>query len=589
MKFLSLSLLVALPSAIFAQSNYHDGYVIKNNGDTLKGYIDYREWAQCPKSIDFKINKEDKKAIQFNPEVIRKFEINGLETYYSYLGMVSMNGTGIGIGNIPSGLDTSKRQATIFLKQLVTGQHLTLFYHIDGMKIRYFIGEPNTTPVELIYYEYLIDDTQINTVTPYKKQLVVYILKYNLGNNTLINKVGSSRFKQADLESLVNEINGRGGDFYHDGYVITNNGDTLKGYIDYRDWAQCPKSIDFKINIGDKKPQQFNPETVRKFEINGLGTYYSFIGMISGYGTDHANIPSGLDTSKKQDTIFLKQLVTGQHLTLFSHTLGTRIRYFIAEPNIVPVELKYYEYLNDDNQIITTTPYKKQLVLYVLKYNLANTTLINKVGSSRFNQADLESLVNEINGKNGSDLNERINPIARKSPFRLFAGIGLSYTKTDLHDGSASPPNSYSTFLTPQISFGVDMFTNPNVQHIIFRAELSFSETSQQFNPTTQTPAYSSSQQSIIVTPQIIVNVYNKDNFKLYLNCGLRLNFSSYLQQPYGLLTPWANFPLQAGVVLNKNIEIAFTYIGYGKRNSSDFSFSNRTTGFGMKYLFGSK
>jgi hypothetical protein len=591
MKLLYTVLLVVLSSVVFAQSNYHQGYVLKNNGDTLKGFINYREWDQCPRSIDFKINKDDKKAIPFNPATIRKFVINGLEAYYSYTGMISMNRTEL--AKLPFGLDTSKKRDTVFLKQLITGDHLTLFYHTDGLKIRYFIAEAGTTAVELKYYEYLNDDNQIITVTPYKKQLILYILKFNLGNVKLIDKVGMSRFNQADLESLVDEINGKSdGDSYHNGSVVKNNGDTLKGYIDYREWAQCPKSIDFKINIEDSKPMQFNPETIRKFVINGLEAYYSYTGMISMNRTELSNIPFGLDAIKKRDTIFLKQLIAGDHLTLFYHTDDLKIRYFVAESKTTPVELEYYAYLNNDNQIITTTPYKKQLILYILKFNPGNVKLINKVGESRFNQANLESLVNEINGKSDSDLNNGKNAIRRKSQFRLFAGIGINSTKTELHDGSTPSPNTFSTTLLPQISVGVDMFANPNVQQIIFRVELSFSETSPQFNSSSQNRAYSFSQQTIAMTPQIVVNIYNKENFKFYLDCGMKFNFSSYDNlQPTSLASPWANFPLQAGFVLNKKIEIAFTYIGYAgfTRYSSDFSLSNRTTGFGIKYLFGSK
>jgi hypothetical protein len=91
MRLIYLSLLVIFPSIIFAQSNYHDGYVLKNNGDTIKGYIDYREWMISPKSIDFKINKKDKQRLQFDPTTIKRFQINGLETYVSYVGKISIN------------------------------------------------------------------------------------------------------------------------------------------------------------------------------------------------------------------------------------------------------------------------------------------------------------------------------------------------------------------------------------------------------------------------------------------------------------------------------------------------------------------
>ena len=132
MKPLYLILFAILPSVLFAQSNYYPGYVLKNNGDTLKGFIDYREWDQSPKSIHFKINKEGKSIFQFNPQDIRKFQITGLETYISYSGLISKNATRFPY--LQDYLDTSKMTNAIFLKLIVAGKFLTLFYYEDDLK-----------------------------------------------------------------------------------------------------------------------------------------------------------------------------------------------------------------------------------------------------------------------------------------------------------------------------------------------------------------------------------------------------------------------------------------------------------------------
>src|SRR5437879_2810355 len=136
MKLLYILLLLTLPAFLFAQSNYHEGYVLKNTGDTLKGYIDYREWAQNPKSIDFKITKGDDQPLKFTPANIKGFQITGMETYISYTGMISMDGTRF--LDLSVGLDTTKQQSSIFLKQLATGDHATLFYNNDNKKDRFF-------------------------------------------------------------------------------------------------------------------------------------------------------------------------------------------------------------------------------------------------------------------------------------------------------------------------------------------------------------------------------------------------------------------------------------------------------------------
>jgi len=50
MKFFSppLFLAVIAPAVLFAQSNFKSGYIVMPKGDTVKGYIDYREWDNNP-------------------------------------------------------------------------------------------------------------------------------------------------------------------------------------------------------------------------------------------------------------------------------------------------------------------------------------------------------------------------------------------------------------------------------------------------------------------------------------------------------------------------------------------------------------
>src|ERR1700744_2679434 len=141
MKYFYILLLLALPSIVFAQSNYHEGYVIKNDGDTLKGFIDYHEWDQNPISVDFEINKDDKQPKQFSPSLIKEFCVTGMVTYLSYNGMISNDKNRF--PDLNFFLDTSKVNGSIFLKEITTGSHLSLYTQVDGTKTRYFVAEGN--------------------------------------------------------------------------------------------------------------------------------------------------------------------------------------------------------------------------------------------------------------------------------------------------------------------------------------------------------------------------------------------------------------------------------------------------------------
>ena len=39
---------------LVAQNNYQPGFVVENNGDTVKGSIDYKRWDRSPTKITFK-------------------------------------------------------------------------------------------------------------------------------------------------------------------------------------------------------------------------------------------------------------------------------------------------------------------------------------------------------------------------------------------------------------------------------------------------------------------------------------------------------------------------------------------------------
>jgi len=397
---------------------------------------------------------------------------------------------------------------------------------------------------------------------------------------------------------------------YHPGYVLKNNGDTLKGFIDYREWRQNPKSIDFKVSKTDKQALQFNPQSIKEFQITGFETYVAYAGAISMNQTNFSNLPEKLDTTLKSDTIFLKQLATGDHLTLYKYTDEIKSRFFVAETSGSPEELKYYEYYNNAREIVDKQVFKGQLIFYVNKFHLEGTRTVNKLEQARYEQTDLEQLINEVNNNNS---NKQV--IGKKSPSsRFFAGISVNRTITEVSEitiaGLGSDIFHDRAAISPRINFGIDFFDNPNVQRFVFRGEIALSYVNPHYayqvsrvDGTIANATYSFNQYTVSATPQVLFNVYNKDDFKVYIDAGVAFNFSTYSDnkyiiqgsgpseaQGYDLMPIWLNFPLQTGLILNKKIEICFTYINKTAYSRfSSFYASNQTVSLGVKFLFGKK
>ncbi len=53
-KILFLLFCILVYSNVFSQKNYLPGYIINNEKDTIKGYINYRNWNINPKKISFR-------------------------------------------------------------------------------------------------------------------------------------------------------------------------------------------------------------------------------------------------------------------------------------------------------------------------------------------------------------------------------------------------------------------------------------------------------------------------------------------------------------------------------------------------------
>jgi hypothetical protein len=403
---------------------------------------------------------------------------------------------------------------------------------------------------------------------------------------------------------------------FHEGYVIKNNGDTLKGFINYREWVYSPTEIEFKPGNG-ADVAKFGPGAIKSFQIKGLENYFSYSGRVSTNENIFPALPYRLDTATQQKAVFLKRLVAGNNVTLYYNNEQNKKRFFIAETNQPPVELKYYEYYVaiGGNEIFDNV-FRGQLILLNNKFKNGSQKLLNAIAEARYVQSDLEQITTRLNDENISSPAASENTNSHPKSARFFAGLGANDITTTYKyiqsvnsvSNSSGTTTSYdyasyhSNTIAPKINLGLDIFINPNVQQFIFRSELSFSYSNGLFDRTVEavdgdflTYNYQFTQYTTSLTPQLLFNVYNTDKLKFYIDGGVTLNLSSYTynnaaevaQNSLQLNSFWAYFPFQAGVVFNKKAEVYFTYsTGASFSNYTDFSVSNQYMSLGFKYLF---
>ncbi len=61
----AMGLLLLSTLMLSGQQNFLPGYIVSNNEDTIKGWIDYKDWEKNPDAIKFK--QDNGQTFHYNP------------------------------------------------------------------------------------------------------------------------------------------------------------------------------------------------------------------------------------------------------------------------------------------------------------------------------------------------------------------------------------------------------------------------------------------------------------------------------------------------------------------------------------------
>ena len=400
---------------------------------------------------------------------------------------------------------------------------------------------------------------------------------------------------------------------YKPGYAVTLKGDTLKGFIDYKEWDENPSSVDFKTNLSDKTPQKLTADDVRIFSINGYESYQKYTGSIGIDYIDPRHINYGKDTTFRLETVFLKKLAGGKNVILLSYTDDIRSHYYIEEATQSnPKELTYHIYNENDAQTgavktVVDNDYITQLYLLAQKNNVLTSDLQSDMERMGYYAEDFIRIINKINGVTQTD-NAR-NGGRSAGKIRFFAGLGVNVTGTvpATYDFKPLGATNYTSAL-PLISAGFNLPLNTAIEKVLLRCEMTVSGmhyyTSYNDKVAPYVPiVYKYSAISVAVTPQMIYNFYNTDNLKIFAGIGFSFSFygynnASYAEKngnpvannsanPYYFVTFSTPIVFKAGVRLNKKIEIYADYVsGTPVSNDEVFRLSFASFQAGVNYYF---
>ena len=392
---------------------------------------------------------------------------------------------------------------------------------------------------------------------------------------------------------------------FKQGYIVKLTGDTVKGYIDYKQWSKNPVSVNFKNNENDPTTTDLTVKDIKAFGVNGFEYYENHTVSISQDATELDKIKSTIEPKMMTTAVFLKILIVGKPLKLFNYNDEIKNRIYISEEDNVPFELIYQALFNSEASAIHYNyRFRIQLQTLLQKYRADDKTALN-ISRANYSESDIVKIVEVINGtKNNHFVAKSLDGI------RWFTGVAVVYNSLKFNGNITLAHAPAKTTFSPKVSAGIDILNNKQVQSFFMRIEVDFDIASYDYHDFASTNGIGSNaidnlkfkQYNFSFSPQLVYNFYNSDNLKIFVDGGINVTYAAYskhafIEESNGIFTStredypeFKNFVpvlvFNAGVSINKRLEV---YAGYFTPHTiSDAGADGRVSSVqaGVNFLF---
>jgi hypothetical protein len=392
---------------------------------------------------------------------------------------------------------------------------------------------------------------------------------------------------------------------YKKGLVITEQGDTLKGYINDRDWLENPEKISYKETLESNIDKVFDLGNSSFFQIIGEDAYQKYTVSVSMDEINISKLNIGADTSKAIEKVFLKVLVDGCNVNLYSYTDDIKTRYYFWDKSTaLPVELSYklFYYIrrisdpnkpsyltNDIQKLVIRKNYIGQLNYLATQFGMNSKDLTRKINIAPYRNEELSEIIVQINGNDAINMC-MISGSKEKSRLLFFAGIILRRSSLNYMEAkncfTVNSGSDHKAYWSPAVGIGFDLALNTGSRFYI-REELVFSrdklassdQYSEPLNGYYEDYQYNLSQWNLTLSNGLNYNIYHASKMKGYIGAGIDVHFSrittsKYRTHAYDLFNDdiyertdilpswqnWITFPVKAGIIINSKFDINYTY-----------------------------
>ena len=212
---------------------------------------------------------------------------------------------------------------------------------------------------------------------------------------------------------------------YLAGYIVSFKGDTLHGFIDYRNWEKNPQKISFKEKLTDDKVVFF-PTEIKAFSVLDDNYESAIIKTeVSPFKTNDLEYDKELKF--EDDTTFLQAVLKGKKsLYTYTNRLGEK-QFYIKNGSSYEL-LAYKRYLNEDHD--QTIVFENNKYLGQLSFYLNDCpSVMSKLPTIKYNLQSIENLFLFYNKCTNSGIDFQQKTEKGSMKVSVVAGISITSLK----------------------------------------------------------------------------------------------------------------------------------------------------------------
>lgn len=254
------------------------------------------------------------------------------------------------------------------------------------------------------------------------------------------------------------------------GYIVTNQKDTVPGFIDYRNWKRNPVEITFSKN-NDQTVTTYHPGEIASFSVSDE-IYESATVEIEVSPTKISDLSYEPDFRVEEETAFLQSLVRGNKSLYYLLNRSGNNNFYIKNGTMYEL-LLYKIYAKSENfakLAIKNKVYTGQLLNYLKDCPDIKSTITMK----RYLQKDLTSLFNSYYActNRNAEFNKKTERMTAE--FGVLAGISIANIKVSGRSYPYLTHTNFSTSVNPTGGLFLNLVLPRNQGRFSINNELLF-------------------------------------------------------------------------------------------------------------------